>query len=97
MTKIINFRDVVRKCEDLRDKMAKSNAPRGMHGSKDILNHIDDSPYRHVDDKFIYRVGAMSYANMDYLQQKNREKWKASIARAREISARNKQRTNNEV
>jgi hypothetical protein len=34
---------------------------------------------------------------MDYLQQKNREKWKASIARAREISARNKQRTNNEV
>ena len=77
--------------------MAKSNAPRGMHGSKDILNHIDESPYRHVDDKFIYRVGAMSYANMDYLQQKNREKWKASIARAREISARNKQRTNNEV
>ena len=97
MAEVINFKRELRRCTNLRNEMARSNAPRGMSSSSDLFTPVDDSIHKHENSKFIYRSGGMHYANMDYLNGKVREKWKSSIAKAREVLAKNRKRNETEV
>ena len=94
MAEIVNFTKLVEeKIKPLREKVARNERKRlGIHTTQNILPHANEQPYRHEDDKFIYRVGAMTLALKEHCDKQVQKKWVKSIAKAREVIQRNKNR-----